>query len=129
MKIIKQVIKFSVVGIINTGITIITIFILAKLLNFNYILANIIGYILGLINSFFFNRFWTFKSGGKYANQGVRFIIVFLICYMLQLGMLVLLKEKLSVSADFAQLIGMVFYTCLNFLLSKFYTFKKETVR
>ncbi len=123
---IKEMLKFSVVGLINTGITLVTIFILAKLLNVNYIVANIIGYLFGLLNSFFMNRSWTFKSSGKIGNQSMRFILVFAVCYLLQLSLLILLKEQMNINEDIAQLVSMVFYTGVNFVLSKFFTFKRE---
>ncbi|QEN05689.1 GtrA family protein [Thiospirochaeta perfilievii] len=128
MQIIKQAAKFSIVGLINTGITIGSIFILTKIFSVNYIVANAIGYILGLINSFFLNRSWTFKSRGKFRSQGLRFVLVFIMCYTLQLGLLIILKERLYINVDISQIIGMVFYTGLNFILSKFFTFKKESL-
>lgn len=126
MNFIKQAIKFSMVGLINTGITIGSIFILTKLFSVNYVVANGIGYILGLINSFLMNRSWTFKSAGNVGNQGLKFLIVFGICYCSQLLFLIILKEKIGLNPDYAQIISMVFYTGLNFVLSKFYTFKNE---
>lgn len=123
---VKQAFRFSFVGVINTAITLGIIFILTKLFNFHYVAANIVGYVVGLINSFLLNRKWTFRSSGSYGRQGFRFLQVFAICYMFQLGLLILLKEKMYIDADYSQAIAMIFYTGVNFLLSKFYTFKRS---
>jgi len=111
----------------NTAITLSTIFILTKIAGLNYIAANAVGYILGLTNSFFMNRLWTFKSTGHYGNESIRFLLVFAFCYILQFALLVLLKEKLQIPVDYAQIIAMVFYTAANFTANKFFTFKKVT--
>ena len=116
--------KFSIVGIINTLITISCIFMLTKIAGFHYIVANIIGYTLGLTNSFFMNRFWTFKSSGKYGRESIRFLTVFALSYLSQLILLVLLKERLVIPADYAQIIAMIFYTAINFFTNKFFTFR-----
>ncbi len=109
----------------NTIITLSTIFLLTKVFKSNYILANIIGYILGLTNSFLMNKLWTFKSFGKYYNELIRFILVFAVCYLLQLTLLVLLKENFDIDTDYSQIISMVFYTIINFFSNKLITFKK----
>lgn len=125
-KTIKQLFKFAIVGVMNTLVTLVIIFISTRLFGIYYLVANVIGYIAGLINSFLWNRTWTFKSRGDYKGEILRFLIVFGICYSLQFGLLIFVKEYCGVSEDISQLIGMVFYTGLNFILNKFFTFRRS---
>jgi len=120
-----QFLKFGIVGILNTLITLICIFILMKIFKVSYIISNIIGYAWGLINSFILNKIWTFKSKGDTKKESILFILVYLITYILQLGLLILLKEVIHINADIAQIIGMIFYTITGFILNKFITFNK----
>lgn len=46
------------------------------------------------------------------------------VCYLLQYGLVVWLNARLPIDHYYNHLIGMVFYTVLNFVLNKFYTFK-----
>ena len=120
----KQFAKFGIVGVVNTTITLGTIFILANMLHLSYILANSIGYLLGFANSFYMNKTWTFKSEKPFVKEGLLFVLLFGFCYILQLTILILLKEKFNLNANLSQLIAMFFYSILNFSGNKYITFK-----
>ena len=57
-------------------------------------------------------------------ERGVRFTIAFIICYALQYGLVLILNSRLTIDHYYNHLIGMAFYTVINFLVNKFYTFK-----
>jgi len=145
-----EAIKYGIVGIMNTLLTALTIWLVMHFI-FNaqgenevsssaISISNIVGYIIGLINSFIWNRKWTFKSNSNWKADFLRFILAFLVCYIPQLLLvnglnnyanlssleLTLLNHSYIItSAYICQLIGIVFYTVLNFLSNKYYTFKK----
>lgn len=121
-----QAFRFGLVGLINSGITLTVIFVVMKGLGLHYALSNIIGYMLGFLNSFVLNKIWTFRSRGNVGLEGVLFVTVFGVCYLMQLGALVFMKETMGVEADHAQLLAMVVYTGLNFTLNKLITFKNR---
>jgi putative flippase GtrA len=124
-KAIKQAIKYGVVGVINTLITAVVIWIMMKLLGCSDVVSNVVGYIAGVLNSFIWNKKWTFKSSEKWIGSAIRFGVVFGICYLLQLGLLVfVLNPYLAIDPYYNQLIAMAFYTAINFVMNKFYTFK-----
>lgn len=125
IKMFGQIIKYGLVGVVNTLITAIIIFVFMNVFGISYKISNAFGYVAGFLNSFILNKFWTFKGNQtKTLFQFVRFAIVFAICYLLQLGLVVLLVEKLNVSENISQLIGMVFYTIIGFVFNKLITFK-----
>lgn len=124
-KAIKQAIKYGVVGVINTLITAVVIWIMMKLLGCSDVVSNVVGYLAGVLNSFIWNKMWTFKSSAKWIGSAIRFGVVFGICYLLQLGLLVfVLTPYLDIDPYYNQLIAMAFYTMINFVMNKFYTFK-----
>jgi putative flippase GtrA len=93
----------------------------------NSLLANGVGYTVGVINSFIWNQRWTFKSpDAQWRSNAIRFAIVFGICYSLQLGLLTILNNNLTIDPYYNQLIAMAFYTLINFLLNKYYTFNRS---
>lgn len=124
-KIFAQMVKYGLVGVVNTLITAVIIFALMNGFGVSYKISNAIGYVAGFINSFILNKKWTFKGNTESTlKQLIKFGAVFAVCYFLQLGLVVLMVEKLSISKNISQLAGMVFYTIIGFLLNKLFTFK-----
>ena len=76
-----QILRFSIVGILNTSIDVLTLNVLILLFpthNANLLLIyNSIAYTLGALNSFLLNKYWTFKR--QHAITGgelLRFAII-----------------------------------------------------
>jgi len=120
-----QSIKYIVVGIINTLLTLVVIWLMRNVFHTPLVVANVTGYVLGFINSFLLNRSWTFKSFNDWKKEFIKFLMVFFICYLIQLGVLLLLEKYTGLKETYNVLIGMVVYTALNFLFNKYFTFKK----
>lgn len=145
---LRQMIKYGLVGILNTLLTATVIGVLLYVLSdksgqesystFVMFIANFIGYLIGLVNSFILNRNWTFKSKSNWKVGMLRFLIVFGFCYCLQLGVVLWLNSFIEsrewminisyytftlTSAYICQLVGIVVYSVFNFLLNKYYTF------
>lgn len=139
-------IKFGIVGILNTGITIIIFNLLrftgidvvivntieAICLNFNVtvvlsgmVVANSIGYICGMINSYFWNNKWVFKSNSKDIATVIKFIVVNLIAMCINNYMLILLVKNIGINEFIAQIIALVLITIINFIGNKLWTFNK----
>ncbi|MCS7205765.1 MAG: GtrA family protein [Leptospiraceae bacterium] len=119
-----QFLKFSLVGVVNTLITLSLIYLFTVILQINYLLANGIGYVAGFLNSFFWNKFWTFRSRGKIGREFLLFLIVFGISYGFQFFVLLILVEIISFDEFFSQILSMGFYTLANFFLNKYMTFR-----
>jgi putative flippase GtrA len=134
---IKQAIKYSLVGAGNTLLTFFVYVILTRLFNCPKGAANLVGYVAGVINSFVWNRLWTFRYSGAWLTSALRFFAVFGFCYLLQLAFVSYLNDGalvidfhiigIHLTSDQCNfVIGMVVYNVLFFLLSKFITFKEQ---
>ena len=100
--------------------------VLQELLHVKYTVANLAGYIAGVINSFFWSKLWVFKKlNSNFMREAVLFLVSFGICYGIQFVALLLLVEVLHMADTWAQLVSMVVYTLCNFALNKCITFKK----
>lgn len=124
METVKQAIKYGIVGLGNTLITAGVIWVMMKLLGCSDITSNVVGYVAGVLNSFVWNKQWTFQSSAGWTSSAIRFGVVFGICYLLQLGVLMVLNKHLPIDPYYNQLIAMAFYTAINFIMNKLYTFK-----
>ena len=121
----KEFGRFLVVGLTNTGLTLIIIFALLRL-GIPLLAANIIGYGAGFVNSFVWNRRWTFRSAGKMLDETLRYTAVWLICYLLQMGALLLSSRWIGLSDIVSTLIAMVFFTGPNYLGNRLFTFRSN---
>lgn len=132
-----QFIRYGAVGVINTMVTLLVIFVCKSLIGFNPWVSNAIGYIAGFINSFIWNKVWVFRSHNGVVREALRFCVGFILCYGLQLLATWLLTEHtpigdiiidilgLSISGyGIATLMGMIIYTIANFLFNRAVTFK-----
>lgn len=118
--------RFCLVGVGNTVLSLATIFLLMYV-GVNYKLANLIGYIVGLINSYIWNRRWVFNSKSReILKEALLFLSVFFVCYGLQYLFINILIASLSLNKYLAQFLGMAVYTTFNFALNKFITFKNH---
>mgnify|MGYP001277946840 CR=1 FL=1 len=95
-----------------------------KTLNFNYLIAGIIGFLSPNPVLFIINRNWTFKSKTGYNKMYLMFIISG-ICLCLHIVAQYFAHELLHVPKIFSQLFGQASAAVLNFLFLKFYLFKK----
>jgi len=120
-----RLIRFGLVGLLNTGVGLGTIYLLQNGLEWDYRIANIIGYVVGIIVSFTLNRAWTFKSRDtRLARQGVLFLLVAGTCWALQFLALIIMVEMLGISKELAQPLGMVVYTAFNYLGNRLIVFR-----
>lgn len=124
IKIVQQFVKFGLVGVINTLITLGAIYVLRNVFDVAKYPSNFIGYLLGFCNSFILNRIWTFQSKGSVKKDTTLFIIVSVATYILQVGILAFLSHTLKINEGWATIIANIFYTVIGFAGNKFITFR-----
>lgn len=119
-------VKFLVVGIINTFVTYI-VFVLIRLFGATPELSNAMGYLAGVINSFLWNKKWVFQTKGTNVyKEMAAFFAVFVVCYYVQFVAFRFMLYEMKWNEYIAQLIGMLVYTMLSFILNKFFSFKNN---
>ena len=79
-----QIIKYALVGVLNTLVTLSTIFLCKSVIGINPLVSNAIGYVAGVINSFLWNKTWVFRSHDSYLREALIFLVGFILCYGIQ---------------------------------------------
>lgn len=87
-------------------------------------LANIVAYGAGTINSFIWNRFWTFQVKHAMAAQIRRFLALNFFSLILSSASLFLFTDFLGWSYLLVWFITMGTVTVINFVFSKFWVFE-----
>ena len=86
-------------------------------------LANIVGYSAGIINSFTWNKLWTFEAKKKTAKQFGRFLVLNLFCLLLSSAFLFVFTDYLGWAYLPVWFVTMGIITLVNFAVSKYWVF------
>lgn len=111
------------VGVLNTLVGLLVIYGCKWIWGLGDAPANAIGYLVALANSFYLNRTWTFASHGAVLPAMLRFLIVFLLAYLVNLLVVLAMVHQLGVNGYLAQAVGIGPYTVLSYLGSRHYVF------
>lgn len=125
-----SMVRFLIVGCINTAVGTYIMFGLYNLAHWSYWLSSAANYTLTSILSFFLNKYFTFQSKTWSFREVLRFILNIAVCYFLAYGaakplVRLLLADSTQVIRDnVSMLVGMVLFTCCNYIGQRFFTFK-----
>ena len=120
---LRELVLFAGVGVVNTVLGLGTIWIASRLGAGPY-LANVIGYAVGLTNSFVMNRAITFRARAGAPGASLRFLATFAVAYMVNLGVLSIGLAIDETRAFLWQIVAMCVYTGVFFVLSKWFVFR-----
>ncbi|OMF08591.1 GtrA family protein [Paenibacillus sp. FSL H7-0331] len=121
---INQTLRFILVGILNTIVGYTVYFICLNLLHFNYSISLVVSHILGVINSYYLNKKWTFNVARSSSRMILKFGLIYLCTFLLNYGILVLFVEMLKLNPLISQLISLFVTTIISFLGQKYWSFK-----
>ena len=125
------VVRFLLVGVINTLVGCGTMFLLYNWAHCSYWLSSAANYIIGGIVSFFLNKYFTFRKKEWSWKQVLKFAVNVAVCYLLAYGfakpltMRALAGQSLWLQENVAMFVGMCLYTALNYLGQRFFAFRK----
>lgn len=127
-----KLIKFLIVGVLNTLVGAGIMFALYNVAGCDYWLSSAANYVVGSILSFILNKRFTFQNDESLKRTIPRFIINVAVCYVVAYGIAKPLVRylmggfSLKVQDNAAMLAGMVFYTGLNYFGQRFFAFKEK---
>lgn len=119
----EKLLKFGFIGIINTVITIVSYGFMVYILKMNFILANIVAYVLGMINSYIWNKNWVFQVKDSNFLIYVKFLVVNLSMLGFNTLGLFILVNTFNLNKLISQILMVGIVMIINFLLSKTWTF------
>ncbi len=141
LKLIKQFIKFGLVGIINTAISLSIYYIFLWLNADLYLLGNVVGFIISTLNAYLWNRKFVFgdktmqkEERSNASNQSrltvTKEILKTYATYGFSLGLSTLLLylevEIIGIPETVSPLINLFITTPLNFLINKFWVYHNK---
>ena len=132
---IEQFIKFCLVGATNAAISYIThcvvLFFIEGKVPGDYLISSTCGFILSVLNAFILNNRFVFKAEHTSKLDIARALLKTFASYastglLLNYVLLYLFCDCLSMSKYIAPLVVMAITTPVNFILNKFWAFRKK---
>lgn len=128
-------IKFLMVGALNTAVGLGSYWLFLLLFGVNLtqnnsglvwqvVLATVLSQILGLINSYFWNKFFTFESKKKSKTETFKFVGVYLIAFSMDYILKIFLRRIRMLNEIVISIITIVVTTIISFVGQKFIVFK-----
>ena len=121
-----QLAKFAAVGASGYVVNLVVYTALLRGAGFHYALAATCSFVVAVTNNYIWNRLWTFQAQrGHVGWQGLRFLIVALVAYGANLGLLTALIV-LGMDKVVSQAIAVILVTPLNFIGNKLWSFRSR---
>jgi putative flippase GtrA len=121
----RQFIKFGIVGVSNTLISMAIYYLFVFINRDFYMLGSTVGFFVSVINAYFWNNKFVFKKSEKgNAKALIKTYVSYGSTFLLGLALLYVMVHVLGISVMIAPIIQLVVTIPLNFLLNKFWAFK-----
>lgn len=124
MPLFLQFLKFGIVGVSNTLIFFAVYTLLLKVFGVWYVAASGIGFAVGAVNGFLWNRAWTFKGHVGDALTPVRWFVVQTSGLLVNLGLVYLFVDGAGLGKLEGQAVTIVIVTLLTFFANRAWTFR-----
>lgn len=125
-----QFVKFCIVGVSNTVISLVIYYAVIAINTKYYLLANLVSWIGGVANSFFWNNRYVFQSQRNALKDVIvricKTYIVYGITFLLTSALLWLEVELLGMSELYAPVANLLFSIPLNYVLNKKWAFSNR---
>lgn len=120
---VRQFVKYGLVGASNTIVQFV-VYSVGVTIGIDYLVALVIGYLAGAVNSYILNRHWTFRAGHvAHTTAGSRFALVTGCAIAANLGLLYLLVHHLGIAKIPAQAILTVPILAVTFPINRWWSF------
>ena len=97
----RQFAKFIFIGIFNTALNYGTFFILLGYTS--YLISLVIAHVIGVLNSFVWNKYWTFGSKELRLDEFIKFNLLYIIYFVINAVMLIIMVDALHFTPQMGQ--------------------------
>lgn len=118
--------RYLFVGVANTAVGYGVILILQLQLGMHPVVANALGYVVGMIMSYALNRRYTFRSQRGHTMGVPIFVVSAAICYLLNVAVLQFSINVVGLPAAISQALAICAYTFLFYIANRYVVFSKH---
>ena len=122
-KALIQFLKFCVVGLSNTVISL-PVYYIILYFGAHYVIASILSFIISVLNAYYWNYKYVFNTKSDILKSLIKTYTSYGFSYVLSTTLLIILVEYYNISELLAPILVLVITVPLNFILNKFWAFK-----
>lgn len=122
-KALIQFLKFCIVGLSNTVISLAVYYIILYF-GVHYVIASILSFIISVLNAYYWNYKYVFNTKSDILKSLIKTYTSYGFSYVLSTTLLIILVEYYNISEFLAPILVLVITVPLNFILNKFWAFK-----
>lgn len=116
--------KFAIVGVANTLLDMGLFALLAHILGVNIYFSQFISYSAGVLNSYVFNRKWTFKSSERFFSPTlIRFLLLNVAMLLLSMVLLWLFADVMGLHKLIAKCVNVAITLAASFVINRLWVF------
>lgn len=120
-----QLVRFAAVGAIGYAVNLGVFAFCVHVMRIDYRIADVIAFIISVVNNFWWNRHWTFEARHHHPlAQCARFFAVSLVAFIFQYAVLVTLVSDAGMTKIVSQAIAIACATPLTFVGQKLWSFR-----
>ena len=123
MKTHSQFLRFAIVGCVSNAVLFL-MYLALTMFGMGHKMAMTVLYRVGIMQTFVFNKSWSFKYKGTVPTALIRYLIVYASGYLLNLFVLMILVDQLGFTHQLVQGIMILVLAILIFLAHKFWVFR-----
>ncbi|WP_425409505.1 GtrA family protein [Hyphococcus sp.] len=123
---IVQIVRYCLVGVLNTCIGLGVIFTCMSVFKFSPGLSNAIGFLSAIGVSYSLNRRWTFQSDASVKSSLTGYGAICVLGFVLNLGALYLFLDVLNVNPYIAQIFSVGIYASFVFFSARILVFRNN---
>lgn len=127
---VRELTLYGICGALSTILDVGLFWIFANIFDFHYLVANAIAWILAIIFSFLANKYFVFESKSfkrdVWVKEAAEFFCARGLACGIDMGGMYILVSVLDINKNYAKLIVTLVVIIINYIISKFWIFKKK---
>ena len=119
--------RYGFSGILNSLVGIGTIWVLT-VIGIMPVVANVVGFSVGMIFAFLISKKFVFKSQGRFSSEAIKYVVVFIASYLINIAVLQICISIFLINVLSSQGIAIFCYVISMYLALRLYVFRGSKI-
>ena len=123
----KEIINYLIFGGLTTVVSIVTYALFAKVFYIDYLISNVLSWVLAVLFAYITNKIFVFESKSKKNVKEITSFFFFrIISLVMEMIILYIFVDMLHIDDLITKIIAQVIVIVANYVFSKVFVFKKD---
>ena len=127
----KEIINYLIFGGLTTVVSIVTYALFAKVFNIDYLISNVLSWVLAVLFAYITNKIFVFESETKSKRQLLKECVSFFLARIISgilcdVGTFALMVRVFNINDIFSKIVTQAMVVIVNYIFSKFIVFRKK---